>query len=125
MNDEEKMVDLSEDTSVMNSQTSTALICKQYICYSATFQVPVFYFTLSHQGMSFYQKTNKLGLTRINRWITSTFTRCCEVTLAKSGQSWSSRDDVFRTYSNTVFLPFTVTGRSSHSWDTLLVPPSM
>jgi hypothetical protein len=49
--------DILEDNAVDDFDDDTAtttqplLSCMQYICYSATFHVPVFYFTIANAGM--------------------------------------------------------------------------
>ena len=44
--DSENLTEPDDDGTLTGSHTA-ALTCKQYIVYSATFQVPAFYFTLN------------------------------------------------------------------------------
>ena len=54
--DSEKLTEHDDDATLTGSHTAV-LTCNQYVVYSATFQVPAFYFTLSdtsaaHQSLS-------------------------------------------------------------------------
>jgi hypothetical protein len=48
------------DEHAASGQPDTMAFCDQYVCYSATFQVPIFYFNLFELGMY----TTKINMCR-------------------------------------------------------------
>lgn len=50
------MLEEIEDDSTQSTTPSTALIGRQYVVFSSTFQVPAFYFTIHHSSSSLFRR---------------------------------------------------------------------